>query len=83
MQACTACLHSGYSVVQDCLCLFACTRLRPLTAAAQDSLPHGLHCLHRAVPEPEAIGVLCGTVRIQSAGLLKMKQAQGKSKKKG
>ena len=42
-----------------------------------------LHCLHRAVPEPEAIGVLCGTVRIQSAGLLKMKQAQGKSKKKG
>jgi len=35
------------------------------------------------VPEPEAIGVLCGTVKIQSAGLLKMKQAQGKSKKKG
>ncbi|KAI7842328.1 hypothetical protein COHA_003968 [Chlorella ohadii] len=39
--------------------------------------------LVRAVPEPEAIGVLCGTVKIQSAGLLKMKQAQGKSKKKG
>lgn len=37
----------------------------------------------RAVPEPEAIGTLCGTVKIQSAGLLKMKQAQGKAKKKG
>jgi hypothetical protein len=35
----------------------------------------------RAVPEPEAINCLCGTVKIQSAGLLKLKQAQKKGKK--
>lgn len=46
-------------------------------------LPLPLPLRRRAVPEPEAIGVLCGTVKIQSAGLLKMKQAQGKAKKKG
>ena len=32
-------------------------------------------------PEPEAIASLCGTVKIQSAGLLKMKQAAKKGKK--
>lgn len=38
--------------------------------------------LIRAVPEPEAIGIMCGTVKIQSAGLLKMKQAAKKAGKK-
>ena len=52
-------------------------------ASLADQLHPGLPLCRRAVPEPEAIGVLCGTVKIQSAGLLKMKQAQGKSKKKG
>ncbi|EFN57403.1 hypothetical protein CHLNCDRAFT_57209 [Chlorella variabilis] len=38
--------------------------------------------LLRAVPEQEAISCLCGKgVRIQSAGLLKLKQAQKKSRK--
>ncbi|PSC75362.1 nuclear export mediator factor Nemf-like isoform X1 [Micractinium conductrix] len=37
--------------------------------------------LVRAVPEPEALQTLCGTVKIQSAGLLKMKQASKKGKK--
>ena len=36
--------------------------------------------LVRAVPEPEAINTLCGTVKIQAAGLLQMKQAAKKKK---
>jgi hypothetical protein len=35
----------------------------------------------RAIPEPEAINTLCGTVKIQAAGLLKLKQAQRKGRK--
>ncbi|KAL4425918.1 hypothetical protein ABPG75_009934 [Micractinium tetrahymenae] len=37
--------------------------------------------LIRAVPEMDALQTLCGTVKIQTAGLLKMKQASKKGKK--
>ncbi|KAL4420985.1 hypothetical protein ABPG77_001304 [Micractinium sp. CCAP 211/92] len=37
--------------------------------------------LIRAVPEMDALQTLCGTVKIQTAGLLKMKQAGKKGKK--
>ena len=46
--------------------------------------PFCAHCSAfgcRAVPEPDAINCLCGTVKLQSAGLLKMKQAGKKGKK--